>query len=219
MAEETAEQSAADGAAPAAETNNSGEDGFASPDAPSAFDGANDATTSPATEDEAVTEKVGESNGVPEKYEVSLPEGYSLSDDREAEFVKFAKSNDFTNEQAQNAVDLYVKMEAQSADRVMSEWQTRSSQWVQQSKEAGLMDQAVLAQAKAGLVAVDKAGDLGQTLHHLGLDHHPGIIEAFRSHGKAVSTVDTVPTSAADGPARAQSMAERMYPTMFNSEE
>ncbi len=101
----------------------------------------------------------------------------------------------------------------------MSDWQSRSSQWVQESREAGLMDQAVLAQAKAGLQAVDTTGDLGQTLHHLGLDHHPGIIEAFRSHGAAVSPPTDVPTASADGPARAQSMAERMYPTMYSKEE
>ena len=202
---------------------NSGDAGFASPDAAdaaaasadNAFDGANDANAE--TADGAGSEQEGKS-GVPEEYEVSLPEGIEISEEREASFVKWAKSNSFSNDQAQSAIDLYLDMAQQDQERVMSDWQSRSSQWVQESKSAGLMDGKVLAQAKAGLQAVDKSGDLGATLHHLGLDHHPGIIEAFRSHGAAVGSPSAVPTGSADGPARAQSMAERMYPTMFKEE-
>tara|TARA_R100000781_G_scaffold96268_1_gene60304 strand:+ start:83 stop:736 length:654 start_codon:yes stop_codon:yes gene_type:complete len=217
MAEEAVAVEVTEEAAPAAEQNSGEAEGFAAPEQPSAFDGEPDAQASEATDD-AGSEQEGKSE-VPAEYEVSLPDGYQLTEERETAFVEFAQANGFSNEQAQSAVDLYLKMHNDDADRVMNEWQSRSSQWVQQSKEAGLMDGPVLAQAKAGLAAVDKNGDLGQTLHHLGLDHHPGIIEAFRSHGAAVSPADTVPTSSADGPARAQSMAERMYPTMFNQEE
>ena len=217
MAEEAVSDTTETAAEPAVEQNSGEAQSFAAPDQPSAFDGDPDAQASEAT-DEAGSEQEGKSE-VPEEYEVSMPEGYQLSEERESALVEFAQANSFSNEQAQSAVDLYLKMQTDDADRVMNEWQSRSSQWVQQSKEAGLMDGPVLAQAKAGLAAVDKNGDLGQTLHHLGLDHHPGIIEAFRSHGAAVSPADTVPTSSADGPARAQSMAERMYPTMFNQEE
>ena len=87
---------------------------------------------------------------MPEEYEVSLPEGYQLSEERETALVEFAQAHNFSNEQAQSAVDFYLKMQTEDGDRVMNDWQSRSSQWVQQSKEAGLMDGPVLAQAKAG---------------------------------------------------------------------
>lgn len=214
MADET--QTGEDTAVATAETNSDAvSESFAAPEAPSAFDGEPDAEASGSEDTGSEQEGTSES---PEQYEVSLPENYRLSEEREAAFSEWAKSQSFSNEQAQSAVDLYLKMQTEDAQSVMDQWQERSSQWLQQSKEAGLMDQSVLTEAKAGLRAVDKNGDLGQALHHLGLDHHPGLIEAFRSHGAAVSPPTDVPTSSVDGPERARSMAERMYPTMHQQE-
>ena len=204
-------------AADAAESNSDAAiESFAAPEAPSAFDGEQpDATASGSEATGSEQEGTAEA---PEQYEVSLPENYRLTEERQTAFTEWAQSHNFSNEQAQSAVDLYLKMQNEDAQSVNDQWQQRSSQWLQQSKEAGLMDQSVLTEAKAGLRAVDKNGELGQALVHLGLDKHPGLIEAFRSHGAAVSPPTNVPTSAADGPERARSMAERMYPTMHQQE-
>ena len=89
------------------------------------------------------------------------------------------------NDQAQNAIDLYISMAKEDQAQAQARWQEQSAQWAQKSNEAGLLSKTSRDEAANGLRAVDKDGSLGETLHQLGLDKHPGIIEAFRSHGAA----------------------------------
>jgi hypothetical protein len=203
-------------------TETSGE-AFAAPDEASAeaqaekiendaFSVKDDAEASDA-ESETGSEQGGEQDA-PESYEVSLPEGWSFSDDD----VAIMKEQGMNNDQAQALADRYIaKVEQMQKDQA-ARWQEQASIWTQASKAAGLLTGESMGQAKAGLVAVDHDGSLGQTLHHLGLDHHPGIIEAFRSHGAAVSPPTEIPSSATDGPSRLETAAERMFPTMSNKE-
>lgn len=228
MAEAMAEAVAETTDAPAS-TETSGE-AFAAPDAAASTDAAqggvieNDAFSAPKddtevsdAESEAGSEQEGEQDA-PEQYEVSLPEGFALSDERTAEFTEWAQANNFSNEQAQNAIDLYTKLATEDRNAAAAQWQEQASIWTQASKAAGLLTGEAMSQAKAGLTAVDHDGSLGNTLHQLGLDHHPGIIEAFRSHGAAVSPPSDIPSAASDGPSRLATAAERMYPTMFKEE-
>jgi len=177
-----------------------------------AFAVKDDAEASDA-ESEAGSEQEGKQD-VPEGYEVSLPEGWEFGE----EDVTIMKEQGMSNDQVQALADRYIaKVEKMQQDQA-ARWQEQASIWTQASKAAGLLSGEAMGQAKAGLVAVDHDGSLGQTLHHLGLDHHPGIIEAFRSHGAAVSPPTDIPSTATDGPSRLETAAERMFPTMQNKE-
>jgi len=177
-----------------------------------AFSADDDATASDA-ESEAGSEQEGKQDA-PESYEVSLPEGWEFGD----EDVAILKEQGVSNEQAQALADRYIAKVEQMQQDQAAKWQEQASIWTQASKAAGLLTGEAMGQAKVGLAAVDHDGSLGQTLHHLGLDHHPGVIEAFRSHGAAVSPPSDIPSAASDGPSRLESAAERMFPTMTNKE-
>lgn len=130
-------------------------------------------------------DKTGEDNAVPETYaEFTLPEGYTLDEARNTEFGAFAKANGWTQDQAQQAVDLYMKMQTENETTVAEQAATQKTEWettVKNDAEIGGADfEEKVATASA---AIDKFGtpELKQALIDTGLGSHPELVRfAYR---------------------------------------
>tara|TARA_Y100000817_G_scaffold121023_1_gene94800 strand:+ start:5617 stop:6297 length:681 start_codon:yes stop_codon:yes gene_type:complete len=206
------------------ESGDSGEvpetDAFAAGDDAEASDtGAEDGepSASAEAEDPSGSEQEGQDQEAPETYDIKLPEGIELSEERHDMFLTEAGNMKLSNDQAQRVVDLYVKLQAEDVDRSMGVWRDLRQSWAQASKAAGLLKPEVRNMAKSGLQAVDNDGSLGKTLSDLGLDHHPAILEVFRAYGQSVSSPSDVPTAGSGDTRRETSRREILYPDLARS--
>lgn len=83
-------------------------------------------------------------HGAPETYNpFTLPEGYTLDESRNAEFSAFAKTKNWNQDTAQEAVDLYIKMqqEGQTAqDKAIADRKTEWETTTKNDEELGGVD-------------------------------------------------------------------------------
>ena len=176
------------------------------------LDGQDGDTNSDA---DAGSEKEGEDQGgAPEKYEdFTLPEGWTLPEDRRDAFASVAKEANLNQAQAQKIVDLYVKTVEGDVKARQDGWASISQEWTQASKTAGLLKPDVMSHAQTALKDVDKDGSLGRVLFSLGLDKHPGILRVFEAYGKSISSPTSIPTGGTAGDGKADRSAI-LYPNM-----
>lgn len=179
-------------------------------------------TDGEGTKPDAAGGKEGEGDkatGAPESYEAfKVPEGFALEGDRLGTATEFFKANNWTQEQAQQAIDLYTKMAGEDANAISTaleaQRQTQIEQWGQQAKtELGAKYDETVGYARTAVQAINDPA-LTQAFDELGWGNHPQLIKAFAYFGKFVrdSSVDGVGGSTANG--TPQTLAERMYPGM-----
>ena len=146
--------------------------------------------------------------GAPEKYEgFTLPEGYGLEGDRLDMAHEFARANNWTQEQAQQGVDTYLRFRA-------AEMEHERGMWGAQSEEEFGKDFAGISDgAQRALVEAEKLRPgITDRLDATNLGNHPDILWAFNqlgvlakaqpSRGLENETASTV---------QGQSPGERMY--------
>ena len=201
----------------------------ANPDDPKGTDpaasegqGNGDTAAAPTGEGTGDGQPTDPAGGAPDEYAAfDLPDGYALEGDRLTEASEFFKANNMTQEQAQNAVSLFVKMDQQNqatlADKTQQGIeQAREQQretWLEQAK-AELGDGYEAAVQKAYL-AVQSLGSekLKEALNEQGWGNHPELIKAFSHFGGLLSEGGMDTGRPAGTPARDLSLADRMYPT------
>lgn len=213
-AADTGEGSGADqGAAGQGETPPAG-DGKQSTDGATNTGGTGDG----AAGDAGATEDAGaeDTEVVPESYEFSLPEGFSLNEAINGEFVALAKDLKLSQPKAQQVIDLGVKLAQNVADSFTAQIEAERSKWVEQTKSdpdfGGAALKENLAIAKRGRDAYASAG-LTTLLNESGLGNHPEVVRLFLALGKTVKEDSFVPSGDASGTQRKR--AEQVfYPSM-----
>ncbi len=170
--------------------------------------GANDAPTKDET-----------AAGAPEQYGAfDLPEGFALDGERLGIATEFFKANNWTQEQAQQAVTLYTQMAAQDAVVVQQAMEAKRlqqiEQWGQDAK-AQLGDKYDTAILRA-TTAVKSVNDpeLTQAFNELGWGNHPALIRAFAHFGEFLGESPMDAGGSGNGGSAPKSLAERMYPGM-----
>ena len=155
--------------------------------------------------------------GAPEQYQAfALPEGFTLEGERLGKAQEFFKANGWTQEQAQQAVDLYSQMAVEDASAIQTALETQRQQqivtWGEEAKAAlGDKYDETVGYARTAVQAVgDEA--LTAAFDELGWGNHPALIKAFAFFGRIGrdSSSDTGGSASANSEERDIRM--RLYP-------
>lgn len=111
-----------------------------------------------------------------------LPEGYTLDGERLTALKDFAKANNWTQEQAQAAVDKHIEM---SEAGIAAVREAKVTTWTEQSKQQfGANFQAITTDAKAGLAwAMKERPNMLQTFDDEGWGSNPDALWVFAKLG------------------------------------
>lgn len=175
-------------------------------------------TTSTGTKDEggeAGKSKGDTSDGAPEQYEAfKVPEGFTLEGDRLGQATEFFKAKGWTQEQAQEAVDLYTQMAGQDAAAMQQAMEAQRLQQVEQwgvdaKQQLGAKYDETVGLATTAVKAINDP-DLTKAFNELGWGNHPTMIKAFAFFGEFLrdSKVDGLGGTTTSG---TQSTGDRMY--------
>lgn len=170
-----------------------------------------------ADADKGKTDDKGAS--APESYEAfTVPEGFTLEGDRLSTATEFFKANNWTQEQAQQAIDLYTQMAGEDADALTVALEAQRTQQIEQwgteaKAELGDKYDETVGYARTAVQAVNDPA-LTKAFDEIGWGNHPALIKAFAFFGKLArdSSVDGIGGATANGAPK--SLAERMYPNM-----
>ncbi len=175
-------------------------------------------TTSTGTKDEggeAGKSKGDTSDGAPEQYEAfKVPEGFTLEGDRLGQATEFFKAKGWTQEQAQEAVDLYTQMAGQDAAALQQAVEAQRLQQLEQwgadaKQQLGAKYDETVGLATTAVKAINDP-ELTKAFNELGWGNHPTMIKAFAFFGEFLrdSKVDGLGGTTTSG---TQSTGDRMY--------
>ena len=127
----------------------------------------------------------------PEQYEAfKVPEGFALEGDRLKTAGEFFKANNWTQEQAQQAVDLYSQMAGQDAAALQQAMEDKRveqvTQWGEQTKQQlGDKYDETVSLATTAVKAINDP-ELTKAFNELGLGNHPAMVNAFAFFGRVM---------------------------------
>jgi len=159
--------------------------------------------------------KPDDQQGAPEQYQAfNMPEGFTLEGERLNTAAAFFKTNGWTQEQAQQAVDLYSQMAGQDAAAIKQalddQRTTQIAQWGEQLKQqlGDKYDQTV-GDARTAVQAVNNP-ELVKAFDEQGWGNHPELVNAFAFFGRFLrdSPMDGLGGGTSTG---AVSDGDRMY--------
>lgn len=153
--------------------------------------------------------------GAPEQYEAfKVPEGFTLEGDRLGQATEFFKAKGFTQDQAQEAIDLYSRMAGQDAaalqQAVESQRLQRIEQWGAETKQLlGAKYDETVGLATTAVKAINDP-ELTKAFNEQGWGNHPAMVKAFAFMGGFLrdSKVDGLGGTTSSGN---QSTGDRMY--------
>lgn len=125
----------------------------------------------------------------PINYDVTLPEGYFLSDDMRAQFTKVAQECGLSNDAANKLINLHVQQMEAAAREQASGIADKAADFERLSRQdseiGGAHFETSLKTAKAALNQFGTAA-LADVLNQSGLGNHPEMIRLFARIGKAM---------------------------------
>lgn len=160
----------------------------------------------------------GKTNAVPEQYsQFNLPEGFTLEGDRLGAATQFFKAKGWTQEQAQEAIDLYTSMAGEDAAALQQAMEAQRLQQVEQwgidakQQLGGKYDETV-SLATTAVKAINDP-ELTKAFNELGWGNHPTMIKAFAFFGGFLrdSKIDGLGGTTASGPAAASDPKSVLY--------
>ena len=165
--------------------------------------------TTPETTAADPAAKAAETPAVPEVYEAKLPEGMQVDTKGMEDLQAFAKTQKFTQEQFQAALDLQVANVA----RQVEAQKAQTGAWLESVKaDAELGGQRFDTTAKNAVAAVTKFGNqaLRDFLNSTGVGNHPEWVRFAAKIGAAMSEDSVVPADRAPAGAP-KAVADVMY--------
>lgn len=198
-----------------AATNTEGQEGAAATDA-AKLEGAGADDGKGAGDAGGKGDEGGKPEGAPEAYEAfNLPENFKLEGERLNQATEFFKGNNFTQAQAQAAVDLFTKLASEDAGAMAQALDAARQQqvetWGQQAKDAlGDKYDETVGLARTAVQHVNDP-ELTEAFNELGWGNHPALIRAFAKFGESMrdSKVEGLGGATANGGEK--SPGERMY--------
>lgn len=154
--------------------------------------GGGDASGAPQGDDKGgdnANPKPGDQQGAPEQYEAfKVPEGFALEGDRLKTAGEFFKANNWTQEQAQQAVDLYSQMAGQDAAALQQALEDKRveqvAQWGEQTKQQlGDKYDETVSLATTTVKAINDP-ELTRAFNEQGWGNHPALVNAFAFMGR-----------------------------------
>ncbi len=160
----------------------------------------------------------GNTNAAPEQYgQFNLPEGFTLEGDRLGAATQFFKAKGWTQEQAQEAVDLYTQMAGQDAAAMQQAMEAQRLQLVEQwgvdaKQQLGAKYDETVGLATTAVKAINDP-ELTKAFNELGWGNHPAMIKAFAFFGGFLrdSKVDGLGGTTTSGPGAASDAKSILY--------
>lgn len=149
------------------------------------------------------------SQGVPESYEFTVPEGVMVLDGAKEAYAEVAKELGLSQEQAQKA---FEKLSSKGMEAQRMQLDTMSRQWAEQSTaDPEFGGERLQESLKVSKQAMDAFGtqELKNLLNESGLGNHPELIRFMYRAGKAISEDKFV--AASSGHAKAKDPAEVLF--------
>lgn len=145
------------------------------------------AATGDTTAAATTTDDKGATQGAPEKYEFSAPDGKSFDPEVLAQFSEVAKEVNLSQEDAQKVLDKFGPVLAEKQTRMIAEARTAWVDAAKSDKEFGgdKLDEN-LSVAKKALESFGSP-ELNTLLKESGLGDHPEVIRLLFRAGKAIS--------------------------------
>lgn len=186
---------------------------------------ANQATGGKSKEGADGKEGNGEPAGAPENYEpFKMPEGMILDGERLNSFQEFARKNNWSQDQAQEAVDYYLKAQEEAMAGLETALSEKIKEWGDETRSDPVLSKgdfdANMATAIKGVGEVqkmvsadfgDSAKDLVAVLEETGVGSHPGLVQMFYSLSKRLGE-GSLHTGAPGGVNGPKSDADVLYP-------
>lgn len=153
-----------------------------------------------------------EESGVPEKYELSLPENSLLNDESLSKLSETAKELGLSNEQAQKLVESQNDAVSNYQQQAEQNWKQQIDSWsdaVKNDKEMGgdNFDQTIThAQAAIEKFAPPEFKD---ALNESGYGNHPELVRTFARIGKWIGEDNPVGAQSSNGGERR--VADKLY--------
>lgn len=177
---------------------------------------APEATETPEsdTATEAPKDEVkAESDGAPEAYEFTIPDGVEFPEEAQSAFSEVARELNLSQEAAQQVVDKVAPVMVRTATERLSALRTEWAEQAKADKEmGGDKFDANLGVAKGALERF-ASPELVALLNESGLGNHPEMVRAWLKVGRAISDDGMVPSKGAPSPAPSDP-AKRLYPDM-----
>ena len=152
--------------------------------------------------------------GVPEKYDLKMPDGIALDTEMMAKYEPLFREANLTNEAAQKLVDQFAndtKVQAEAANAAMVK---QHDAWVESCKgDTEFGGQKFDESIKHAQSFIAKYGtpELKQFLNTTGAGSHPELVRAFVRAGKAMAE-DVIVQGKSEAPAK--SPALQIFPSM-----
>lgn len=152
--------------------------------------------------------KVDEPQGAPEKYEdFTLPDGFALEGDRLEMAHEFAKTNNWTQAQAQEGVNSYLKFRAAELEHERGQWGAQSE------SEYGKDFKTIANGAQRALVLAEEARPgITKRLDDTNLGNHPDVLWAFNQLGLHLKPGQMKGMRNETANSSSQSLADKLYP-------
>ena len=146
--------------------------------------------------------------GAPEKYEIALPDGYTLDEAVFSKAEPVLRELNLTNEQATKLAGVIAEVRASEAEAFVQQVQ----EWGKATATDAEIGGNGLAQSlEAGRRALATHGtpELRALLDNTGMGNHPEVVRFFARVGKLIPAEDKVVSGERSGGTK--SMAERLY--------
>lgn len=162
--------------------------------------------------------KADDTATAPEQYgQFNLPEGFSLEGNRLGAATEFFKAKGWTQDQAQEAIDLYTRMAGEDATAMQQAVEAQRLQQVEQwgvdakQQLGGKYDETV-GLATTAVKAINDP-ELTKAFNELGWGNHPTMIKAFAFFGGFLrdSKIDGLGGTTASGPGAASDPKSVLY--------
>jgi hypothetical protein len=155
-------------------------------------------------------------DGAPEAYaEFSVPDGMEVDQEAVKEFEPLLKDVGASQDQAQQFIDLQVKVSQNLVQRQHDAWAETQSEWkdasqVDEEYGKGKYDESISIARRAMREIGGPA--LFKALEDTGMGNHPEFIRVFYRMGKAIGEDNIDFGTINQG--NSKTLAERMYPSM-----
>lgn len=173
--------------------------------------GATPDTTATTTQ---TTKVDGAPAGVPEKYDLKMPDGIALDTEMMAKYEPLFREANLTNEAAQKLVDQFANDTKAQAESANASVVKQHDAWVESCKgdtEFGGQKFGESIKHAQSFIAKYGTPELKQFLNTTGAGSHPELVRAFVRAGKAMAE-DVIVQGKSEAPAK--SPALQIFPTM-----
>nr|WP_313510329.1 hypothetical protein [Stenotrophomonas geniculata] len=160
----------------------------------------------------------GKTSAAPEQYgQFNLPEGFTLEGDRLGAATQFFKTKGWTQEQAQEAVDLYTQMAGQDAAAMQQAMEAQRLQQIEQwgtetKQQLGAKYDETVGLATTAVKAINDP-ELTKAFNEQGWGNHPAMVNAFAFMGRFLrdSKIDGLGGTTASGPSASSDPKSILY--------